>query len=98
MWRLTNGSARPEGDLCIAYCTYVWPPCMTHSDPARPAALLLQTVTVWAQCGGKYGGNRCMSKPDGSARCADAAWGWVRCPAASTCKRLNYGFWQCIPA
>lgn len=64
----------------------------------RSALLLLQMVTVWAQCGGMYGGDRCMSKPDGAARCDDAAWSWVRCPAASACKRLNYGFWQCTPA
>ena len=88
-----------QKETCALHAASMYlPPCMSDSDPARPAAQMLQMVTVWAQCGGKYGGNRCMSKPDGSARCADAAWGWVRCPAASACKRLNYGFWQCIPA
>lgn len=57
----------------------------------------LQTVTVWAQCGGMFGGNRCSAKPDGSARCGDSAWSWVTCPSFSTCTRLNYGFWQCRP-
>lgn len=103
----------------------------------------VQTATIWAQCGGKFGGVRCMAKPDGSARCGDAAWrlalrilglqgpampsfdcavfrrlgkllrlprgandfnntwllacSWVKCPAASACERLNWGFWQCRP-
>lgn len=56
-----------------------------------------KVATLWAQCGGMWGGNHCMALPDGSARCPDAAWGWVKCPAATSCQCINSSYWQCRP-